>query len=251
MSSLRESCSTLARVAEFRFEELVFQNDATVQRNPWILFYKTIHSTLARMDKTLATICQETALIKMKANSLTLYEMFQKASQDTNEFLNAATDFASHMSAVLGITYTPPQQQQVISLPDIEELKSICTNPQSIRKTQSILAITNTPENLPFTLSVEPDEKKSEEEMVLVKKEISPPLQYQNEIKKEISPPPKELLPPPIVLLPPPKELLPPPKEIPPPLQPQNEIKKEILPPSPQPQNETKKDMGTLQNESN
>jgi len=93
--------------------------------------------------------------------------------------------------------------------------------------------------------------KKSEEEMVLVKKEISPPLQYQNEIKKEISPPPKELLPPPIVLLPPPKELLPPPKEIPPPLQPQNEIKKEILPPSPQPQNETKKDMGTLQNESN
>jgi len=126
MCSLREGCSTLARVAELRFEELVFQNNATVKRNPWILFYRTIHSTLSRIDKTLATISQECALIKVQANSLTLYEMFQKASQDTTEFLNAASDFAEHMSHVLGITYTPPPNQQVVHLPDIHELKSLC-----------------------------------------------------------------------------------------------------------------------------
>jgi len=126
MSSLREACSTLARVAELRFEELVFQNNATVKRNTWILFYRSIHSTLARIDKTLATISQENALIKIQANSLTLYEMFQQASKDTTEFLDAASDFADHMSHVLGITYAPPQKQQVVHLPDINELKSLC-----------------------------------------------------------------------------------------------------------------------------
>jgi hypothetical protein len=169
MSSLREACSTLARVAELRFEELVFQNNATVKRNPWILYYRTIHSTLARIDKTLATICQETALIKVKANSLTLYEMFQKASQDTTEFLNAATDFANHMSAVLGITYSPPQQQQVVSLPDIKELKGLCggtVNPQALstKHSQMLLALTDK-EEIPPPVFIS---KENEKEKILM-----------------------------------------------------------------------------------
>jgi len=154
MSQLRETCSNLTRIAELRFEELVFQNAATVKRNPWIVHYRSIHTTLARVDKTLSSISQETALVKSQANSMTLYDMFQKASEDTESFLAAATSFAKHMSSALGMTYQePPIPQSIVSLPSVKELKSLASKGAISQPEPKQKQLTYTPTKIPGTIS--------------------------------------------------------------------------------------------------
>jgi len=101
LGALRESLNTTVRIAEVRFEELVFANEATPERNPWVGHFKRVHSTLAKAMKMLVVILKEMADIKAQANSMTLYQMFQKAKDDTSTFLNMADEFSSHMSEVL------------------------------------------------------------------------------------------------------------------------------------------------------
>jgi len=132
------------------------------------MYFRTIHSTLSRIDKSLAAVSQEVALIKVQANSLTLYEMFQEASAETNTFLTAATDFASHMSSVFGVVYKAQDKtDKMVSLPDIKELKSICdgTNPEKFQsREKKMLAITDGSEaKEEFTII---PEKEKEKEMV-------------------------------------------------------------------------------------
>eukprot|EP01124_Arcella_intermedia_P024781 TRINITY_DN4260_c0_g1_i1.p1 TRINITY_DN4260_c0_g1~~TRINITY_DN4260_c0_g1_i1.p1 ORF type:complete len:949 (-),score=275.18 TRINITY_DN4260_c0_g1_i1:43-2889(-) len=189
MGSLREACSTLSRIAELRFEELVFQNNATTSRNPWIMYYRTIHSTLSRIDKSLASVSQEVALIKVQANSLTLYEMFQEASAETDTFLTAATDFASHMSSVLGVTYKAiDKTDKMVSLPDIKELKSICdgTNPQKFHsREKEMLAITDGSDTQDVFIIV--PEKEKEKEMVAATPERFSKKKNHSEKKRRIT----------------------------------------------------------------
>jgi len=118
LQSLRDSLNMCAQIAEVRFEELVYSNEATTSRTPWIAHFKLVHSTLAKIDKMNNTLVQEIALIKVQANSMTLYEQFQKAQQDTDTFLTSASDFSKHMSDVLGIPYNKPKSPPIVSLPD-------------------------------------------------------------------------------------------------------------------------------------
>lgn len=127
LGELRDSLNMVVRIAEVRFEELVYANEATPERNPWVGHFKRIHSTLAKAMKMLVVILKEMADIKAQANSMTLYQMFQKAKDDTTSFLNMADEFSQHMSEVLGVPYQKPESKHAVQIPEMEALVAMAT----------------------------------------------------------------------------------------------------------------------------
>jgi len=53
--------------------------------------------------------------IKQTANSMSLYERFQKAADENAEFLNTADSFSQRMSEVCGTPYVKPKPKELTS----------------------------------------------------------------------------------------------------------------------------------------
>jgi len=73
--------------------------------------------------------------IKLCANSVTLYERFQKAQEDTNDFLNCAQEFAGRASLILDQQQSKQEELQKLVVDNTESLfKKIETGVQLIEK---------------------------------------------------------------------------------------------------------------------
>jgi len=125
LQSLRDSLNLLASISEIRFEELVYANEATVSRSPWIGHFKVVHSTLAKIDEMIKKVSGEISSMKIHANSMTLYDQFQKAQDDTTAFLSLADGFSKNVSGILGIAYSKPKSPPIVNLPSPKALDQL------------------------------------------------------------------------------------------------------------------------------
>lgn len=126
---LRGALTNLSRIAEVRFEELVYSNSATDTRNPWVKSFKMVHSALAKIEDELGLVAQVLASMKTQANSLTLYEQFQKAQDETSKFVETSTNFSRYLSETLGLPNFTPKVGGIMKVPDLEMMNSITFQP--------------------------------------------------------------------------------------------------------------------------
>jgi len=61
------------------------------------------------ISESVKEVLGDVASIKATANSMTLYERFQKAQNDTADFLSSAEGFSQRTAAVLGTEYKKPE----------------------------------------------------------------------------------------------------------------------------------------------
>eukprot|EP01127_Copromyxa_protea_P020259 TRINITY_DN6743_c0_g1_i1.p1 TRINITY_DN6743_c0_g1~~TRINITY_DN6743_c0_g1_i1.p1 ORF type:complete len:1288 (-),score=233.38 TRINITY_DN6743_c0_g1_i1:86-3949(-) len=114
VKSVRSHFEVLLRIAELRFQQLVDKNQAEPERNTFVPHYRQIHAKFYHFDNQLARTekCCDTILIK--ANSLSLYERFQKLQRDTHDFIASSDRFAGHLHRVLNIPYNSAIGQQIM-----------------------------------------------------------------------------------------------------------------------------------------
>jgi len=117
LGALRDSYHQLAQIADIRFEELVNLNEATVSRSKWFAHFRNVPSLHAKINKQIRSIQDECQKIKAQANSMTLYDRFQKVKEDTNEFLGAADKFSKRTADILGLEYQTPGPPKTMKLP--------------------------------------------------------------------------------------------------------------------------------------
>jgi len=125
IGAMRTNLNMLVRYAEVRFEELVYSNDATVSRCPWIIHFKQLPSLLAKIEKRVTQLLNDIGKMRSQANSMTLYEQFQKAQEETTDFLTQADGFAKHMSGVLGLGYTTPEKPPTVKVPELKDMQAV------------------------------------------------------------------------------------------------------------------------------
>jgi len=119
LGAIRDTFNILIQIADIRFEELIFLNEATVSRSKWFAHFKNVPSLHAKVARKLVQISKEIGDIKAQANSMTLFDRFQKASEDTNSFCAFADKFASRTADLLGLPYKTPDPPVALKLPDI------------------------------------------------------------------------------------------------------------------------------------
>jgi len=73
-------------------------------------------------------ISEEVTTMRAQANSLTLYEQFQKAKEDTQVFLDDADNFSRQAAKILGFEYTKPPNHTVVKLPDMTLIEALMGN---------------------------------------------------------------------------------------------------------------------------
>jgi hypothetical protein len=105
IKKIRAQFEILMRIAELRFQQLVNQNKAQHTRNTWIPHYRNIHTKMYKFDNQLNRTEECVEDIVISANSLTLYERFQKLKTDTQDFITSADLYASHLNNILEIPY--------------------------------------------------------------------------------------------------------------------------------------------------
>jgi len=115
MDALKEEFNNVAKIAECCFEELVFSNNATKDRTAWIGHFKNVFPGINEINSVVKVIQRDVADIKQTANSMTLYERFQKAADENSEFLNTADQFSQRMSQVCGVPYEKPKPKELTS----------------------------------------------------------------------------------------------------------------------------------------
>jgi len=132
INAVRDEFLAVCKIAECAFEELVFANEASSGRNKWIQHFKHVFPAINKITDSVKEVLEDVGKIKLQANSMTLYERFQKAQNDTNDFLASADSFSQRTSAVLGTPYNPPKVTE-------EELlkNSIDNNDVLLQKIQS------------------------------------------------------------------------------------------------------------------
>jgi len=119
LGAIRDTFNILIQIADIRFEELIFLNEATVARSKWFAHFKNVPALHARVAKKLVSISHEIGNIKAQANSMSLFDRFQQANEDTNSFCNLADKFAKRTSNLLGLPYETPDPPPTLKLPDI------------------------------------------------------------------------------------------------------------------------------------
>jgi len=109
ISAIRDEFTSVCKIAECAFEKLVFENKATVERSKWMVHFKYVFPSSNRINDAIKEVLGDVSKIKQQANSMTLYERFQKAQNDTDDFLSSADEFSSRTAAVLGQKYEKPK----------------------------------------------------------------------------------------------------------------------------------------------
>lgn len=128
VNKARDQFEILLRLAEAVFQCYVEENKAEPERCTYIPHYRELHSIYHRFNKALSHTEKRCNAILNKANSLTLYERFQKLQNDTNEFISSSDSFALHLNSVLKIPYNPAISQKIMitgsGIPSVESLMS-------------------------------------------------------------------------------------------------------------------------------
>jgi len=131
INAIRDEFTAVCKIAECAFEKLVFENDATPQRSKWIKHFKHVFPAINGVTAAVKEVLEDVGAIKLQANSMTLYERFQKAQNDTADFLSSADSFSQRTAQVLNQPYTPPK----ISEEDLQK-QSIDNNDVLLQKIQ-------------------------------------------------------------------------------------------------------------------
>jgi len=109
INAVRDEFLGVCKISECAFEELVMANEASSGRNKWIQHFKHVFPAINNITDAVKQVLDDVGQIKLQANSMTLYERFQKAQNDTNDFLSSADSFSQRTSAVCGTPYNPPK----------------------------------------------------------------------------------------------------------------------------------------------
>jgi len=109
IQAIREEFTGVCKIAECAFEKLVFENKATVERSKWMKHFKHVFPASNQINEAVKEVLADVSHIKQSANSMTLYERFQKAQNDTADFLSSAEDFSQRTATVLNQPYVKPQ----------------------------------------------------------------------------------------------------------------------------------------------
>jgi len=109
IQAIRDEFTAVCKIAECAFEKLVFENKATVERSKWMKHFKHVFPKSNSINDAIKQVLKDVSHIKQCANSMTLYERFQKAQNDTADFLSSAEGFSQRTAEVLGQKYEPPQ----------------------------------------------------------------------------------------------------------------------------------------------
>jgi len=131
INAIRDEFTAVCKIAECAFEKLVFENDATPQRSKWIKHFKSVFPAINEITAAVKEVLEDVGAIKLQANSMTLYERFQKAQNDTEDFLASADSFSQRTAQVLNQPYNPPK----ISEDDLKK-QSIDNNDVLLQKIQ-------------------------------------------------------------------------------------------------------------------
>lgn len=123
INALNSTLNVLTCIAETRFGELVYSNSATVTRCPWIVHFKQLPSLQVKIEKRIKQLLNEIGKMRAQANSITLYEHFQKAQKETDLFLSAADGFTKHMAKALGVAYEKPVSRGVVNVPTLQSMQ--------------------------------------------------------------------------------------------------------------------------------
>jgi len=115
MDTLKEEFNNVSKIAECCFEELVFSNQATKERTEWITHFKNVFPGINEINEAIKTIQRDVSEIKQTANSMSLYERFQKAADENSEFLNTADQFSERMAQITGKPYQKPKPKELTS----------------------------------------------------------------------------------------------------------------------------------------
>jgi len=117
VNAIRDEFASVCKIAECAFEKLVYDNKATPQRSKWIGHFKFVFPASNAINDAVRQLLEDVGLIKLHANSMTLYERFQKAKNDTQDFLDSANEFSERTAVVLGQPYQKPQ----VSIDDLKK----------------------------------------------------------------------------------------------------------------------------------
>jgi hypothetical protein len=109
IQAIRDEFTAVCKIAECAFEKLVYENKATVERSKWMKHFQHVFPASNEISKAVKDVLHDVAEIKQCANSMTLYERFQKAQNDTADFLSSAEGFSQRTAQVLGQEYKKPQ----------------------------------------------------------------------------------------------------------------------------------------------
>jgi len=109
ITAIRDEFTAVCKIAECAFEKLVFDNKATTGRCKWIAHFKQVFPSSNKINSAVKQVLEDVADIKLMANSMTLYERFQKAEDDTKDFLSSADSFSERTALVLGQPYKKPE----------------------------------------------------------------------------------------------------------------------------------------------
>jgi len=108
ITTIRDEFTGVCKIAECAFEKLVFENKATVERSKWMKHFKMVFPASNEINAAIKEVLADVSYIKQTANSMTLYERFQKAQDDTKDFLSSAEGFSQRTAQVLGQPYEKP-----------------------------------------------------------------------------------------------------------------------------------------------
>jgi len=109
ISAIRDEFTGVCKIAECAFEELVRKNKATEGRSKWMSHFKHVFPASNQINDAVKQVLQDVNVLKQQANSMTLYERFQKAENDTSDFLKSAEGFSQRTAVVTGEPYVPPK----------------------------------------------------------------------------------------------------------------------------------------------
>jgi len=71
--------------------------------------FKHVFPSSNQINDAIKEVLADVSHIKQSANSMTLYERFQKAQNDTADFLSSAESFSQRTATVLGQPYVKPE----------------------------------------------------------------------------------------------------------------------------------------------
>jgi len=126
-SAVRDEFQGITKIAECAFEKLVYDNNATSGRSKWIKHFGVVFPCSNNINSAIRQVLDDVSQIKLTANSMTLYERFQKAENDTKDFLASAEGFSQRTAEVLHQPYQKVEEKE-------EDLKK-----QSIDNTELLM----------------------------------------------------------------------------------------------------------------
>jgi len=113
MDALKDAFNLVSKIAECCFEELVFANQATKERTEWISHFKNVFPGINEINESIKVIKKDVSEIKETANSMTLYDRFQKAADENAEFLGTADAFSARTAEITGTPYVKPKPKEL------------------------------------------------------------------------------------------------------------------------------------------